>query len=76
MYYNISYLILNFCFLVAGSGVSRERMGSEALYEVDNDDDADLDDSLQASYPVTTSDPEERPHPYSEVEQNWRTAIN
>ena len=58
--------------------MSRERTGSEALYEVDNDDDddADLDESLQASYPTTTSDPVERPHPHSEVEQNWRTAIN
>ena len=56
--------------------MSRERVGSEALYEVD-DDDADLDESLQATYPATTSDPEERPHPHhSEVEQNWRTAIN
>ena len=52
-------------------------MGSEALYEVDgDDDDADLDDSLLATYPEMTSDPAERPHPPSEVEQNWRTAIN
>ena len=55
--------------------MSRERAGSEALYEVD-DDNADLDDSLLATYPETTSDPEERLHPPSEVEQNWRTAIN
>ena len=56
--------------------MSRERVGSEALYEVD-DDDADLDESLQATYPATTSDPEERPHPHhNEMEQNWRTAIN
>ena len=59
--------------------MGRERTGSEALYEVDDvvDDDADLDDSLLATYPTTTSDPEETlPRSPSEVEQNWRTAIN
>ena len=68
--------VFSFSLLLApGSGESRERAGSEALYEVD-DDDAYLDDSLLATYPATTSEPEQRPHPHSEVEQNWRTAIN
>lgn len=69
--------LIFFYSLVPGSGESRERTGSEALYEVDDDDDVDLDESLLATYPATTSDPEERPHPHhNEVEQNWRTAIN
>ena len=66
--------ILHSC-IAPHTGVSRERIVSEELYE-DEDDDADLDDSLQASYPATTPDPTENPHPHSEVEQNWRTAIN
>ena len=61
--------------IVTHSGVSRERVGSDALYE-DDDDDVDLDDSLQATYPATTSDPGEKPHPHGDMEQNWRTAIN
>ena len=65
-----------FFFLAGHSGANRERIGSEALYEEEDDDDADLDDSLQANYPEMTSDPDERPRPLLEPETNWRTAIN